>query len=410
MIIRMAFRNVWRHKIRSSLTMFAIFLGIVMSVFGMSVNNGMQKSVINMFIQTDIGSLKIYPGGYYDNREEKDPLDYEFENSEKLKINILSNLDSVKISRRLVFNGNITDGMDDIPVTMVGIVPGEEKDTFGRDTTVIKGEYFNKENSSESILISAENAELFNAGVGDYLTLMTRDKFNSMNAYDAEIVGIFRTGNPQIDNTAIFMSDSFARQFTGKEEFNEMVLMLDISSRKNTEQSYEILKKNIDEKVGIVPWYEEISDFLKTMEIDEKSGQIFMGIIFLMAAFGIANTLIMAVYERKREIGILYALGFDRKRLISLFTLEGTLIGIIGGIFAALIGGTLVYYFAVNGLSIPTGQETLESIPMGDRIYTYIAVPKFCAYVFAGIFVATIASLYPAWFATRLNPVEIMRD
>jgi ABC-type lipoprotein release transport system permease subunit len=136
-----------------------------------------------------------------------------------------------------------------------------------------------------------------------------------------------------------------------------------------------------------------------------------MGIIFFMAAFGIANTLIMAVYERKREIGILYALGVKRSGIISLFVIEGTLIGIIGGVSAGFLVFFLCSYYGNVGISLSMAEEMTEALNFGGgRLFPSLSLNLTLLCVLSAIGVSALASLYPAWFATRFNPADIIRQ
>jgi len=408
MIIKMAFRNIFRHKIRTVLTMVTVFFGILISILGVSINNGMTRYAITQFIKTDIGVFKVYKDGFYEEKNDLDPLKFTLSNSEKIEKKIKEVFYDANIETRLYFNGSMTDGENDFPTRIIGINPKEEHNIFLRKDSVIKGEYLNV-GDRESILIGEKNAQMLDFKIGDYITLMTRDANKSMNAYDVMVKGIFKTGNNMVDNNQVFIDFEFAKEFTSANSGNEIVVSISITARDIIKDDIKRLQDNL-KNARVVPWYEEIEDFLKTMELDEKSSRVMMAIILLMAGFGITNTLIMAVYERKQEIGILYAMGFDRKKIITLFTLEGGFIGVLAAILAGVFGAALVIYGSKYGLNIPAGQESMESIPVGSRIYTYMEPIKMFYYLLSGVIVACLASLYPAWFATRLNPVEIMRD
>ncbi|PLX19399.1 MAG: hypothetical protein C0601_01885 [Candidatus Muiribacterium halophilum] len=408
MIVKMAFRNIFRHKIRTTLTMLAVFFGIFITLFGVSINNGMTRYAITQFIKTDIGVFKIYKKGFYKEREDLDPLKYIIKDDQNIKEKVKAIFPDADIETRLAFNGSLTNGDVELPIKIFGIDPENENKIFLRKDSVISGDYLNK-GDSETVLIGEKNAELLKLKVGDYITLMTRDANKSMNAYDVMVKGIIKTGNNMVDENQVFINYSFAKDFVSTDFGNEIVASISETSQERIGERIQALQKNLKD-AEVVPWYKEIEDFLKTMELDEKSGQIMMAIILLMAGVGITNTLIMAVYERKQEIGILYAMGFDRSRIISLFTLEGGFIGILAALVAGIAGGIMIMYGAKYGLNIPAGQESMKSIPVGSRIYTYLEPMKMFYYLLSGVIVACIASLYPAWFATRLNPVEIMRD
>ncbi|MGM0608492.1 MAG: ABC transporter permease [Candidatus Muiribacteriota bacterium] len=410
MLLKMAFRNIFRHKIRTALTVFMIFFGLFIGIIGVAINNGMSKQAVESFIRTDIGTMMIFDKEYYQNREDNNPMDFELENEYKILEVIENHSEISAYSPRIKFRGSFTNGRYEIPVTFLGIKPLLEDDVFKRSNSIISGEYI-RENDNNQILIGKNNARILELEVGDYITIIARDAKKGMNALDVEIKGIFETGNLKIDNNVIFTSKKLARDFTQKEFINEIVLMTSSFEEKNIEKIISDLSSILNDNIRIIPWYEEIADFLAMMEVDAKGNYIFTFLILLMAGFGIANTLIMSVFERKKEIGILYAMGLSRKKMLGLFTIEGTMVGVIAAILACAAGAVLTTYMYNHGIYIPVGSEYAgEAIPIGNRIYGYITPVKIILFGLIGVVIAALSSLYPSYFATKMNPVEIMRD
>lgn len=410
MILKMAFRNIFRHKVRTFLTMFMIFSGIFMAIFGVAVNNGMSKQAINNFIRTDIGTILIYPADYYNNRENNNPIDFEFDNEKYIR-NILDNSEQISnFSPRIVFSGSFTNGIHEFPIMYIGIETDLENNVFRRNETIISGDYL-EEDDFDKILLGRKNAELMNLKTGDYVSIIARDYKKGINAYNVKIQGIFETGNMKVDDNTIFITRRFAEHFSQKKKINEIVVITAYTEKNYVETVANELKSVLDSDYAVVPWYDEIADFLIFMKLDEKGNYIFNFLILLMAGLAITNTLIMSVFERKKEIGILFALGFSRKKMLTLFTGEGIIVGFFGAALAVIIGGILVMYMRQYGIYIPMGEEyTASEIPIGNRIYGYITPLKMFILGLSGIFISAIASLYPAYFATKLNPVEIMKE
>jgi putative ABC transport system permease protein len=387
-----------------------IFFGIFMAIIGVAMNNGMSKQAIESYIRTEIGTILIYPAEYDNDRENNNIIDFDFKDETKI-IHILQNHPQiVAYTPRVKFTGSFTNGKHEFPATFVGIDTELEDMVFKRSDTIIDGNYLNSEDLNK-VIIGKNTANLLNLKTGDFITLIARDYKKGMNAYDVEIKGIFESGNLKIDDGYVFMSKNFAQTFSQKTKINEIIITTQISEKKYVNEIAKDLNNNMGKDISIIPWYVEIEDFLKFMELDEKSGFVFTFLLLIMAGLGIANTLIMAVFERKREIGIFFAMGFSRKKMLTLFTLEGIVVGAIGAFTALVFGSVLVYYFYRYGIYIPMGEEfTGGDIPLGNRIYGYISPLKMLVYSLSGIIISAIASIYPAYYATKLNPVEIMKN
>jgi ABC-type antimicrobial peptide transport system permease subunit len=131
-------------------------------------------------------------------------------------------------------------------------------------------------------------------------------------------------------------------------------------------------------------------------------------IIFLVVAVIIANTLLMSVFERTREIGILSALGMKGRQIMSMFLFEATILGLIGCFFGIMLGAVLVYYFSINGIFFGDMGDAMGDVAFGDSLYTALVPINLFVMAFWMMIVIVIVSLYPAWYAARLQPVEAL--
>ncbi|MCK9224085.1 MAG: FtsX-like permease family protein [Candidatus Muirbacterium halophilum] len=413
MLLNLAWKNMFRHKIRTILTASTIFAGVFITLFANSLTSGITRNVINKFIHTDIGIIRILPHDLYEDMEEKYIASFSF--TDNLKNNIKKTVNEeftdIEIAERIFFPGQITNGISEIPIMFYGIDKDLEERLFKRKEFMVKGNYLG-DSSKNKVIMSIKTAKLLDLKAGDFITIMGRDSDKSMNAIEVEIAGLFNTDNVKIDNNYIYMTKSLAWDFIGRESINEIIIYSNNIQKEYTVSVFNVLENKFGKEADIITWYEELHDFIDVMIMKEGTSYfVIMIIILLMAGFGIANTLIMAVYERKKEIGILYAMGLNRKNIVSLFMFEGTFIGVLGG----GLGGVLAYftslYFSVKGFNFNIPEEMTESLNFsGGLIYTYLPLNMIIIVSFVAILTAVIASLYPAWFATRLKPAEIIRQ
>lgn len=158
-------------------------------------------------------------------------------------------------------------------------------------------------------------------------------------------------------------------------------------------------------------WLKELEDLFNLIRIRERVFAVIVFIILAMAAAGIANTMLMAMLERKREIGILMASGMLKSQILKLFLLEGFFIGLCGSTAGLIIGSLIVLYFQKHGIRIPQEFTKMDgNFPVSDTLYFYFSMSHALLYFATGILTAVLAAFYPSWKATALNPVEAISD
>jgi putative ABC transport system permease protein len=206
MIIKMAFRNIFRHKARTILTLVMIVMGIFIVIVGEGANRGLELQIIDMSIKTDVGKNKIYKKGFYAEKEDNNPIEYLIENEKEIR----DILKDKAVSYRIHFNGSITNGINELGAKFYGINKQEEDSVFNRSSQIIEGHHFNKENE---VIIGKDFADLLNLKLNDTITIIARTKNKTINAYDMTISGIFKTNNILIDKNVIFLERNFAKKF-----------------------------------------------------------------------------------------------------------------------------------------------------------------------------------------------------
>jgi len=194
-----------------------------------------------------------------------------------------------------------------------------------------------------------------------------------------------------------------AQEFVETNNINDIVLRGEISP----------IDLNSLEELGVetIPYLDELFDLIVVTKLKVKVVIILSSIILLMSGVGIVNTMLMAMMERQKEIGILMANGLKSKEIMKLFLLEGSILGGIGSSIGFILGGSLVYYYELVGIPIPSvARELSTTIPLSDRIYAHFDLKLNLLFLIFGVVIAAVASFYPAYKATQLNPIDVIRE
>lgn len=411
MILTMAFRNIFRHKKRTTLTLVTIIFGIFLGIIGDGLNGGLKWQIADTYIKTMTSTVKLYKKGYYNPDEIRNQVEYSFIDNEKIDEGIGKIPGVISYSKRFAFEGKITNGIDELNAKYIGINPSSEDIVFKRRSMLVTGEYF-KNDYEESAVIGKDLADSLGIKRGDIITISARSKNRTLNAYDIPVKGIIRTGNPLVDMNTIFLPIKFSQKLADAEEINDIAVLLENKSINSIKKVMpEISRALYELDLEAVPWYEETKDLLGLIAFRERIFSMITAVILVMAAAGITNTMLMAMLERKKEIGIMMANGMRNRDILTLFIAEGAVLGMVGSGIALILGYIVVSYFQKYGIPIPISKEEIGAdFPIEDKIYMYFDILKAGVMVMVGVAVSIGATIYPALKAVKLEPVESIRD
>jgi putative ABC transport system permease protein len=404
--MQMAVKNVFRNRKRTMITVLAVFWGVLLSIVANGVNKGMEWQMGNMFIKTDSSSLKIVNQDYnLDDLE--NPLDYPIKDEGKI-LPLLKDTPNVKAySPRITFHSSLSNGSDEIRAMGLGVDPKSEDKVFARSSGIVQGHYLAP--GEEGILVGKDLARLLGLKTGDSVTVISQAAQMGMNAYDLEIKGLIETGNPVLDSGAFWVPLAFARDFLSFTGVTDIAVALRNNSRIDA-FTQQLARQRFPDRVKVASWRDYARDYMEFVKFRGRIISILMTMILLMAAAGIMNTMLMAMMERKREIGNLMALGVQRGEILRLFLIEGMMIGVLGSFVAVVLGSSVVAYFQWQG--IPLGAEFMSnigSVPIAGKLYAYLEPIEVLLYFLMGIGVAVISTVYPALKSAKLQPVDAIR-
>jgi ABC-type lipoprotein release transport system permease subunit len=400
-ILKMAFRDLGRNRRRSFFSALAVGGGLALLILMSSVVAGEMGSALESAINLQTGHIQIRAATYDEN---KSSLKWEDLVADPDGIaSSIAALDQVKAATpRLYASGFLTSGTQSAGARITGIDPlSPASDPYHKG--VISGQYLSPDDR-EAILIGKPMAEKLNLEVGDHVGLSLNTADGTVQDQTFTVKGIYTTGTYAFDSATVFLPLAKAQAMTQTENHASTVYIL----LKDTAMTDTVLPAlNVSSNLDVKSWKDLNALFVEYETFAQSYIAIFYLIILAISASVIINTLIMSVYERTREIGILSAIGMRGSRILMLFLAESSLLAIGGVIMGLIIGVLGTMYFNVNGFYI--GDMGLSGMTIADTIYAKLTVDNLINLTIMTFIVTLLAGLYPAVMASRMQPVEALR-
>ncbi len=402
--IKMAWRNVWRNWRRSLIATVAIVLGLILLIFMEALIQGSDQAIYGNAVRLYGGNIQVHAPGFRDkaNRLPLIPLD----NSDEV-VKIARALPEVaSISKRINTGGMVSSREGSYPVNITAIQPESEASVSLVAQNITQGRFL-KADDGDTILIGKQMADLLNVGVGDRILLLGKRKDGSMRQRSMTVVGIFNLGMGDAEKGLVYINLPTAQTlYNLRNQETEVAITLDRVGQEDAlmaSMQPQLPNYEVDSFDTLNP---EIRQALETKRV---SLAVIGFIVLLMAGIGILNLMLMAVYERTREMGVLAALGLKGRQLMGLFLLEGMFIGVVGAVAGCFLSWVLVVAVAQQGIdySFAQGMGDIYAL-MGNRIYPYISTGAIVNYGIGVIIIAALASLIPAWQASKGEPAEAL--
>lgn len=406
---RLGLRNLFRNRRRTLITASTVAIAVMLMQFSFALMMGLERQSFDNLINYQTGHAKVYAAGYFEERNEL-PLEPVLEDIAGLQATIERVSGVAATTPRLTFFAQISDGVDQIPCQGIGIeLAGSDDDVFRIQEAIVEGEYLDP--VDEGMLLGSGLAELFGVSPGDWLTVLTRTAAGAYEALDLPITGIVGTGNPLIDQNSFLISLSAAQEILEmRGAVTEVAMRFHLGSREAA------TLRRVDETLAAestveVRGWRSIEDSFLALTKMKRSGQgVMLGILLIMAVVGITNTILMATYERTREIGMLMAMGLRRQGIRRLFLTEGAINGLLGGAIGTLVALIPILWLANTGWDLTATYGDMDiGYPVRGVIYPTASLIMIVAIWFSTGLMATLAALYPAARASRLKAVEALR-
>lgn len=395
LVLLLAFRNLTRNAVRTALSSVAVVMGVALLILGFGMVDGLDENVLRTQIDSVSGHVILRAPSV-----DPDALSNEVSDLQPIPASLEQKLADYEWTPRLLFDAWLGGGSDVFRARGVAYDPTRDSAVFRRDDFQIEGEW----PESGGVVVGVHVAELLDLQVGQQVNLQARTAQGAINALSYPVAGIVRTHNPMLDNFAVLLPMPDALALTLASGPSLVAIRLD-----NRERAPEVAAALQGEWTAST-FRDEARDLLALNQFRRKVIQFVVLMLMAIAATGIANTIIMAAYERVREIGTLLAMGMSPGQVRALFLTEGTAMGLLAGSVGGVLGSLANGYLSVNGVDISNAMEkTGSALAFSSIIYTSFSWTSVAFAVAFGATIAVIASWIPANMASRLNPADAIR-
>ena len=389
----------------------AIALGVWAALSLTGFATGMMKSYVNSAIENSIGHLQIHAPAF---TEEYD-LKHQLPPASAMKPQLEQAPQIQAYSMRTVVSGMASSSQGARGVQIKGVAPGQEAAVSAIEKKLVEGEFF-PEMRGNAVLIGQELADKLNLKLRSKLVLTFQGLDREITAAAFRVVGIFDTGNTPFDGSTVFVE---------RNDLNRLIVPQSDTVTVQADLAYEvaILLSDVNQADTVaalleeafpaqeVKTYREVSPDLELYESQiQNVSMIYLVVILLALVFGIINTMLMAVLERIKELGMLMAIGMNKLRVFSMIVLETILLGVVATPIGLLLGYGTIEYVRENGIDMSAYSEGMASYGLSQMIY-FDVEPGVYTQMAVGVFLtAILAAIYPALKAIRLKPVEALHS
>lgn len=402
MIIKIAFKNIWRNSLRSWTVIIAITLGIFGGLAVISTATGLSKMRQNNAIDTYISHIQIHDTNYLQYARINDTI---FQKEELISFIKLSKFTS-GLSTRIKAESFIQSAGGTSGVILNGIIPYNEKNVTGIYKKLDQGNYLKNYKRKPPIIISKILSTKLNAKINTTIQCTFLNAQGESAVCLFKVVDIYNTNNSLYDEVNAFVKMEDLKEYSQLSGIHEIAIKIENESNVESFRSKLIQQfpnHQIDSWRGIAPELGYADKMMNLILI------IFLIIIMLALAFGIINTMLMAVLERKKELGMLLSIGMNKRKVFWMIIWESIFLALISGPLGLLSSYLAITTFANHGIDLSFAAKGLKSIGIESTIYPYVENRFYYIISFLVILTAILSSIYPAMRALKLNPSETLR-
>ncbi len=402
--LRLAWRNIWRQRRRTLIVAVAMALGLGLMMFYDGLMSGFDQAIYGNAIKVLGGNIQIHAEGYR-TETGQNPLLPLPDDQAVVQVALAQPLVQTA-TRRINTGGLVTSPEGAFGVNIIGIEPEKEQEVNLAAQHVVAGRYLNQEDG-DMIFIGKGLADAMGVAVGDRITMVGRSTHDQMRQRTMTVAGIYDLGMPELEKSTVYVS------------LAESQALFDLTGQ-STEVTIVLKQLGQEPKViaAIEPmlpgyeidtWRNNYPELLAAITTKNGVMNIFSVIILLIAGIGILNLLLMAVYERTREIGLLGAMGLKPRQISLMFILEGTMMGLVGVVAGIVLGLLINGLLRQVGLDFGAMSSATEYMALiSGRIYPSWGLEKLLARALTVAIISALAALFPAREAARSEPAEAL--
>ncbi|MBU1679056.1 MAG: ABC transporter permease [Bacteroidetes bacterium] len=402
MLIKIAWRNIWRNKRRSIIVLSSVIVGIVAAICMDALQNGMLYQMLFNQINLSTSHIQIHKNGFIDNKIVQNTIP----DNNAAEQAAIENEHVSFYSKRVITFGLISSANNSSGIFLFGVDPELEKNVSIIISSVVKGKYF--ETGIREVLIGTTLSEKLQVDIGDKIVCMANMKDGSIGSDVFRVIGIFRSPDSEYNKAYIYVPITDAQNMLELgAEYHELAIIT--KDYHFAPQAADEIESKLGERFEVLS-YDEVLPLL-VMQLDMYKEMIYVinFIIGLALIFGIINAMLMAVYERTQEIGVLMAIGMKNGKIVNMIVLEAFLIGLLGTIIGVVLGWVLYKGVLINGIDLSSFAESLDSFGIGAILYPKLSMENLISLLLTIPLISIIGAFYPAYRAVKLQPVTAIR-
>lgn len=401
-IIKIAWRNIFRNKLRSFVVVGSIAIGVWALVFLISFMSGMMQTYVDNAVKNQTSHLQVHNPEFLKEKESSSTI----RNAENILARINSHDFVESASLRTLTNAMLATGRGTRGVMIKGVDPEPEKFLTALDKSLVSGEYFNRERNNQ-IIIGKNLAEKLSVSERKKVILTFQDKEGEMISSAFRVTGTYSTGNSMTDDLNVYVDRKDLNRLMGDSLMAHQIGIL-VNDFSLVDKYRNILR---EENPGLsVQTYKEISTDLDLFENQIfVSSALLIAIFMLALIFGIVNTMLMAVLERSKEIGVLMAIGMKKSSVFSMVVWETLFLGLLSAPLGLGLGVLTVLATRERGIDLSNYGKGMEEFGLASIVYPNFEPGIYFAMAMGVFITAVSGAVYPAIKSIRLNPVEAIR-
>ena len=401
----MAWRNLWRHSRRSLLTATMMAVGVAMSMSMLTLIEGMYGTMREVVITRQLAHVQVHDADYVGKRSLYDAIG----DADAAVAALDATPGVVGVAPRLMGNALVGSDTKTTGVQLFGVDPERELAVRPLDERIVDGGWLDRDGT---IVLGRKLAATLEVGVGDEVVAFTQAADGSLGNELYEVVGLVSAGSPQVDRFGAFTTlDDLRTLLALPDQVHELAVVGEGDAEDVVAPLAEAVRRAIPDDLAVRPWWEVSPSTADLLAMQDVSTGVTLVFVYLIVAVGVVNTMLMSVFERTREFGLLRAVGVRPLELVRLVMLESVLLAAVSVTGGALIGGALDAWMVLVGLEVAVGGEGFEvaSMQFDPVIYGKVTPASVWMPVLAVFLVAVAAAVWPAVRAARLVPVEALR-
>lgn len=398
-LIKISWRNVWRNKLRSFVVIISVVFGLLGGIIIIAMSYGLNEERMNNAVETYLSHIQIHNKSFSEEYNIKHTID----NLEGIENAINNDSRVVSYSKRIILNGMLSNSNGSYGIQVKGVDPIEEVKVTNTYEKVIEGEYFKSEKEN-TILVGKKLAERLNLKLKSKVVITFQDENYELTSLLYRVEGIFRSGNSRYDEANVFVKNvSITKNLPNFSGYHEIpILLTDIELRNQVKN--DLISKN---SYNLIEGWDDISkDLAYANEMLAAVLYIFMMIILSGLSFGIVNTMLMAILERRKEIGMLMSIGMSRFKIFLMISFETMFLSIVALPIGLILSYSIVEYYSVVGIDLSIVEAGLENFGVGTRLYFKVPNQEYFIVAIMVFVISIISSIFPSVRALKINPVE----